>query len=122
MNPILIKELIEFYPSQAKYLAIYFDQDRGLPIWETGRNNAPINASNFISFLHLAGLHNEARSIERNANWILVTTETGEVSVLPWQEVDKKLQEQFKDDSELNFNAELNSVSIADRIVRMWVD
>jgi hypothetical protein len=122
MNPILIKELIEFYPSQVEYLAIYFDEERGVPFWVTGRIDAPMNTDNYISFLDLAGLHNETRSIERDANWILVNTETGEISVLPWQEADTKLQQQFKDDPELNFNAELNSFSIADRINRMWVE
>jgi len=121
MNPSLLRELIEFYPIASKYLGIYWDSQRSLPFWYTGRYDAPIDFDIFTNFINLAGLDNETyRSIERDDNWILVDTGTGEASIVPWQEAETKLQQQFKDDPSLNLTIETNGGSIANRVLRSW--
>jgi hypothetical protein len=121
MNPTLLKELIEFYPSASKYLGIYWDSQRSLPFWHTGRYDAPIDFDIFTNFINLVGLDNEThRSIERDDNWILVNLETGEASIVPWQEAETKLQQQFKNAPSLDLTIETNGRSIANRVLRSW--
>ncbi len=112
MNSTQIKQLIEFYPSQCRYLAIYWDSQRNMPFWFTGRNDAPIRPQTFWAIVRAFKIEHMER-IERDESWLLIDMESGEASVLPWEEANEICQQQFKENPELALNAEANALSVA---------
>jgi hypothetical protein len=119
MNTTQVKQLIEFYPSQCKYLAIYWDSQRNMPFWFTGRNDASISPQTFYAIVRAFKVERMER-IERDESWLLIDMESGEASVLPWEEANEICQQQFKDNPELALTAETNALLVAKRLYSQW--
>lgn len=118
MNITQIKELIDFYPSQCRYLAIYWDSQRHMVFWYTGRNDAPILPETVRTIVQVFNI--EIEQIERDESWLLLDWELGEASVLDWQQADQICQRQFQENPELALNAAANALAVAKRVHLQW--
>ena len=121
MNKVLIHELIKYHSSQAKAIALSWDSQRQTAFWASGRYDVPISLPIFREVIIALGLQNSRQSIGKEGNWILLNFETEEVSIVPWKDADSTLQQQYKDNPDLEIQSEFNAPSIALEIAKDWV-
>jgi 8-oxo-dGTP pyrophosphatase MutT (NUDIX family) len=118
MNPAQIRELVEFFPAKSKYLAFYWDEPRNRPFWQTGRSNAPMSPE--IYWTVAESFDCNLDQLERDSDWLLVDLESGEASVLPWQEADELMQAYHRNNPMQDLDIEFNALSVGQRLSSQW--
>lgn len=95
MNATEIRRLTNYNPFPLKYLGIYWDAGRNVPFWYSGRYDSSFDVQSFQEIVKEFG-YSLSSNIERDTFWLLINLESGEASLLPWQEAEKLCQQQFK--------------------------